>query len=456
MADLEIKNLRVSAGDREILKGLDIEVSKGEIHALMGPNGSGKSTLANVIMGHPGLEVTSGTICFKGEETSQAMPFSDDQLKAANNTVRELLKNAVSPGGEDLHFEFDPESLRLAEPNDEVFNRTIWGLAKVGEELYNEMLTSNGSAASRKVLDLVRTSKEETLQLAMLHQGQALFPWPLLYDWDLGDDPESVCRGDDCQCDTKPKGVCVKGFWGVRHRVEQMATQYTSADGAPVIATTPQKVRAALMPVLNTEWVKGGMVLLRELLADKFHEWPADQMLLENLRQSEQRPEIMAVMCHGRLQNGLVLAETVLLTADQKRELVNTKLIAQELKDPNHAWDKPHSLLLLLACGSGVARLDTATALTRKFLTLGAGGVVGTECIVSTGLSTRFAHDLVDSLHHGGPQQQGLSMGEAMRQFIHGLALEGCPLGFVFTYLGSADLRLPRPSTAAANTPLPL
>jgi Fe-S cluster assembly ATPase SufC len=59
MADLEIRNLHVAAGDKQILKGVDLHVRDGEFHALMGPNGSGKSTLANAIMGHPNFEVTS-------------------------------------------------------------------------------------------------------------------------------------------------------------------------------------------------------------------------------------------------------------------------------------------------------------------------------------------------------------------------------------------------------------
>jgi Fe-S cluster assembly ATP-binding protein len=74
MADLEIRNLHVQAGDKQILTGLDLTVSKGEIHALMGPNGSGKSTLANVIMGQPTLEVTEGQILFKGEDITEADP----------------------------------------------------------------------------------------------------------------------------------------------------------------------------------------------------------------------------------------------------------------------------------------------------------------------------------------------------------------------------------------------
>jgi Fe-S cluster assembly ATP-binding protein len=74
LPDLEIRNLHVNAGDKQILKGLDLTVSKGEIHALMGPNGSGKSTLANVIMGQPTLDVTEGQILFKGQDITEADP----------------------------------------------------------------------------------------------------------------------------------------------------------------------------------------------------------------------------------------------------------------------------------------------------------------------------------------------------------------------------------------------
>ena len=65
---LSIASLHVSVQDTGIIKGLDLEVDRGEIHALMGPNGSGKSTLALVLMGHPAYRVTEGTIRFDGED----------------------------------------------------------------------------------------------------------------------------------------------------------------------------------------------------------------------------------------------------------------------------------------------------------------------------------------------------------------------------------------------------
>src|ERR1700760_2596754 len=74
MADLEIRNLHVRAGEKVILRGVDLAVDRGEIHALMGPNGSGKSTLANAVMGHPGMKVTEAQIVFRGEDITEADP----------------------------------------------------------------------------------------------------------------------------------------------------------------------------------------------------------------------------------------------------------------------------------------------------------------------------------------------------------------------------------------------
>jgi Fe-S cluster assembly ATP-binding protein len=80
MADLEIKNLHVCVGDKQILKGVDLHVRSGEFHALMGPNGSGKSTLANAVMGHPNFEVTEGQVLFDGRDITEADP--DERARA--------------------------------------------------------------------------------------------------------------------------------------------------------------------------------------------------------------------------------------------------------------------------------------------------------------------------------------------------------------------------------------
>src|SRR5680860_488916 len=77
---LQIEDLHVEVEGKEILTGLDLTISKGEIHAIMGPNGSGKSTLAYVLTGRPGYEVTAGKMLYKGEDISPLAP--DERAKA--------------------------------------------------------------------------------------------------------------------------------------------------------------------------------------------------------------------------------------------------------------------------------------------------------------------------------------------------------------------------------------
>src|SRR5260221_6425966 len=73
-AMLEIKNLHARVGDKDILRGLDLTVGTGEVHAIMGPNGSGKSTLAHVLAGRPGYTVTQGTVLYKGKDLLALSP----------------------------------------------------------------------------------------------------------------------------------------------------------------------------------------------------------------------------------------------------------------------------------------------------------------------------------------------------------------------------------------------
>jgi Fe-S cluster assembly ATP-binding protein len=170
MADLEIRNLHVSAEDKEILKGLNLEVSKGEIHALMGPNGSGKSTLANAIMGHPSLEVSDGEIRFDGTEITEEAP--EDRARAGlfmafqypvaipGVTVAKYLRMAVNSHRE---ARGEPE-IKLKDFRKEA--EAAMELVNIPREFSSRYLNEGFSGGEKK--------RMEILQLAMLRPRLAV------------------------------------------------------------------------------------------------------------------------------------------------------------------------------------------------------------------------------------------------------------------------------------------
>src|SRR4026207_699385 len=156
---LEVKSLRASAGDKEILRGVDLTVYAGEVHAVMGPNGSGKSTLAQVLAGHPAYQVTAGQVLYEGnallerdpEVRAQAGIFLAFQypveipgisnayfLRAAYNEIRKA-KGLEEVDSMDF-LDLLEEKLRLVEWDSEIMSRAVNSGFSGGEKKRNEIL----------------------------------------------------------------------------------------------------------------------------------------------------------------------------------------------------------------------------------------------------------------------------------------------------------------------------
>jgi Fe-S cluster assembly ATP-binding protein len=164
---LEIKSLRASIDEKEILTGIDLKLNSGEIHALMGPNGSGKSTLSNVIMGHPAYEVTSGEVLLDGQnilelETDERarlglfMAFQYP-VEIPGVTVGRFLKRAVE-------IRYADEALKTRGFVKEL--RSNMGFLEIDQEFINRYLNEGFSGGEKK--------RMEILQMLMLRPSFAV------------------------------------------------------------------------------------------------------------------------------------------------------------------------------------------------------------------------------------------------------------------------------------------
>jgi Fe-S cluster assembly ATP-binding protein len=186
MADLEIKDLRVSVEEREILKGISLGIDKGEVHAVMGPNGSGKSTLSNTLMGHPGYTVEGGEVRFKGQNIVELTPDERSRLGiflalqypivvpgiTMNNFLRTALNAHRGYDGKDKSKAVSPKEFRsLVEP----YLDTL----KIERGFLNRYINEGFSGGEKK--------RVEILQMAVLKPEIAI-----LDETDSGLDIDSI------------------------------------------------------------------------------------------------------------------------------------------------------------------------------------------------------------------------------------------------------------------------
>lgn len=169
---LQITNLTANVGDQPILKGIDLTVNAGEVHAVMGPNGSGKSTLAQVIAGHPAYTVTGGQVRFEGQDLLAMEP----ELRAQAGVFLAFQYPVEIPGVTNAYFlraafneirkargqeEMDPidfldlleEKLKLVEWGPEIMQRAVNFGFSGGEKKRNEILQMAVLAPKLAILD---------------------------------------------------------------------------------------------------------------------------------------------------------------------------------------------------------------------------------------------------------------------------------------------------------------
>jgi Fe-S cluster assembly ATP-binding protein len=173
VADLVIEGLRAEIDGKEILKGIDLEVSKGEVHAVMGPNGSGKSTLSYVLMGHPAYEVTGGSVTFKGVDVLELEPDERSRMgmflafqyphAVPGVTVSSFLRQAVN-----AHRKGGPDGADNPISAKEFGNkfRSALELLQVDKSLSSRYLNDGFSGGEKKRLEI--------LQMAMLEPELAI------------------------------------------------------------------------------------------------------------------------------------------------------------------------------------------------------------------------------------------------------------------------------------------
>jgi Fe-S cluster assembly ATP-binding protein len=242
---LKIENLHARVEEKEILKGINLEVNPGEVHAIMGPNGSGKSTLASVIAGREDFEVTKGTICFNGEDIEDLDPeerahagvFLSFQypVEIPGVTVTNFIKAAINESRKAKGLDDMPANEMLSKIREKS------GLLEIDRKFLSRSLNEGFSGGEKK--------RNEIFQMAMLEPRLAIL-------------------------DETDSGLDIDALRIVANGVNKLR----SKENAIVVITHYQRLLDHIVPdhvhvLYNGKIVKSGTKELAFELEDKGYDW---------------------------------------------------------------------------------------------------------------------------------------------------------------------------------------
>jgi CHAT domain len=327
------------------------------------------------------------------------------------------------------------------------FADAVRRLAKQGAALYRNVLVQVGTAGQPVVRELRRVSGQ-TIQIVQA-SGSFGLPWALLYDWSTPTpyadfdrlpvcdgskivDPPSApsSAGPSCghSCGTA-NILCARGFWGYRHGLEIVLADPTNME-------TIDEVRAFDRPLR----VSVGKSITSAALVPEFAQAYKDQAVaiaagvdVSTLLWSTDRPAVLIAL-------GKLTTSGAGLTQSAEIDLVPTLAdigVANWIAEQG-PWNDPHSLIMLMACGSAAGPPGALLNLTRVFLGAGAGAVVGAETDVFSSAASRFAESVRSRLIQPG----ALRLGEAVTAARWDLLQGHSPVGLTFVAYGNADLRI--------------
>jgi hypothetical protein len=398
----------------------------------------------------------------KDKITKEIDGLTEAVIGNAQERSRTLLEKAYFTDDKKIRF---PTDAQPGEVLTEPFYEEIRNFSKFGSSLYKEIYNQSGDEMKIE-LEKFQTCDGEDIQIGR-HSMNYAFPWPMIYDYPMprivfGGADAPVCMGQPfmegqydkswskkgygCKHNPDVECYCLEGFWGIRHRIEQIFNNDKASDFTEEV-TVKSKSRLFYSRNISDN--------ASDLLTEKLQQYVSEVFtvdtksnLMELLWDDGSRPPALVVLGHLETTNKDKEPEGPrIITFPRRAWTENAQIPAEkwiygdillEYCTRRKRWNnQPLPLVMLISCESADLSITTLNSIVKGFHSAGASAIIGTECLIATGLGARFVDEILEALY-----KKDKCLGEAIRLFNKRLFASGVPLPFVFTCYGNMSLKM--------------